>query len=62
MKLLNVVKTNNTELKKKWGAHVNLGGILYVRSNKKGEVNWEKTICYNSEELLKRGDVTVLNR
>lgn len=52
MKTLSVQKTNNQELSKHWKMKVNFSGELFIRSNKKGEVNWDKAPVYRWEEIL----------
>jgi len=61
-KTLNVKRTNNLELAKNWNINYspNLKGELFIRSNAKGKINWEKAPVYNLDELLKRGNTNVI--
>jgi hypothetical protein len=62
-KTLNVKRTTNSEIAANWELDYSPGmtGELFVRCNAKGEINWEKAPIYRLEELLKRGDVNLLN-
>lgn len=62
-KTLNVKRTTNSEIAANWELDFNpsLKGELFVRCNAKGEINWEKAPIYRLEELLKRGDVNLIN-
>lgn len=57
MKTLNVQKITFEELLEKWGtcAHVSFrsGQELFIRSNAKGIVNWDKAPVYTWSEMLK---------
>lgn len=60
MKTLNVKLTNNEELTQKWKMITPFKGILFIRCNSKGVINWDKAPVYNLDELLKRGDVNII--
>jgi hypothetical protein len=63
MKNLNVKPVTQKELEQKWSVKLPASFYLrelFIRCNKKGEVNWEVTPVYTKEELEKRGDYTIL--
>jgi hypothetical protein len=62
MKLLNVKKTSKTEVQEKWNLPLpyHWSNILYIRCNAKGEVNWDKALVYQPEELIERGNYKVI--
>lgn len=54
MRTLNVVKTNLDELDYHWGRMpISLGGELFIRCNRKAEINWGKAPVYTWEEIEK---------
>lgn len=64
MKKLNVRKTSAEELNKKWGFFPPrpwVGRDLFIRCNRKGNVNWDVAPVYTSEELITRNNVSILN-
>lgn len=60
-KTLNVIRTNNKTLCEKWGFYPNLRGQLFIRCDKKANVNWEKAPVYGLQELEQRGNYNILN-
>jgi hypothetical protein len=63
MKNLNVKHVTQKELEQKWSVKLPVSFYLrelFIRCNKKGEVNWEVAPVYTKEELEKRGDYTTL--
>lgn len=60
VKTLNVKKTSNEELEKKWGFYPILSGVIYIRCNSDGEVNWDKAPVYSASELVGRNNVNIL--
>lgn len=61
-KQLNLIKTNNEQISKEWGFQVYFRGELFARCNAEGIVNWEKTVIYNSTQLVGRDSVTILKQ
>lgn len=62
-KILNVKKVTKKELNEIW----NIGFMphkwpdtLYIRSNAKGDVNWDKASVYMPDELIERGNYNVI--
>ncbi len=51
MRTLNVQKTSNKELSKKWNMDVFLMGELFIRSDRNGNVNWDKASVYTWAEI-----------
>lgn len=61
MRTLNVKKVTKTDLSNKWQLPLpkGWGYLLYIRCNKKGEVNWDKAPVYTPVELIERGNYKV---
>jgi len=65
MKKLNVIEVTDEEFEEKWGFSSNSlppshrDTQLYVKCNKEGKVNWDKTPVYNKTEL-KEYDYTII--
>lgn len=36
------------------------GDLMYVKCNKKGEVNWETTSVYNHRELIEKNNIIII--
>lgn len=64
MRKLYVTQTTLTELKTNgWSIYgLHIVHQHYVRCNKTGTVNWDKTLLYTARELMKRGNVHVIDR
>jgi hypothetical protein len=64
---LNVKKTDIVEVESHWGFYPTIHGrpvgvqSIYVRCNVKGSVNWDKAPIYTACELLKRGNVNLID-
>ena len=58
---LNVKRTSNGELIKKWGLSVNFKGEIFIRCNQSGVVNWDKAPVYYLRELKERGNYKILD-
>jgi len=54
MMMLSVQKVTRDEIIEHWGFGFGLpNGELYIRSDRKGNVNWDKAPVYTWEEILK---------
>lgn len=59
---LNVIQTTVEEIRSKWDCPLPTvwKNPLFIRSNSKGEVNWEKAPIYQEKELIDRGNYTII--
>lgn len=53
-KTINVKATTNAELTEKWGFNPQQRGLLYIRCNSKGAINWDKAPVYTAFEIYGR--------
>jgi len=63
MKTLNVKPITKKQLEERWEMKLPQSFSnreLFIRCNKKGEVNWEVAPVYTKDELEKRGDYNIL--
>lgn len=61
MRTLNVKKVSKNKVEQKWGCQLPLiwSNVLYIRCNVKGKVNWNKSLVYQPNELLERGNYVI---
>lgn len=62
-RLLNVKRTSNSEIADKWELDFRpfqSRQELFVRCNAKGVVKWDTALVYTLDELLKRGNVQII--
>jgi hypothetical protein len=60
-KTIHVKATTNAELTEKWGFNPQQKGLLYIRCNSKGAVNWDKAPVYTALEIYGRPHIKIIN-
>lgn len=63
METLYVIRTTKIELQQKTREDLlNVPNEIYVNSNSNGIVNWEHASPYTLDELLKRGNIKIVEQ